>query len=88
MFRVRALFRRIFHVLLNQLGIRRLREHSFFGALLPKQAVIADFGAHRGEFLSALKSEFSISRALLIEANPELADKWQQCLKRLPACFV
>jgi len=73
MFRVRALFRRIFHVLLNQLGIRRLREHSFFGALLPKQAVIADFGAHRGEFLSALKSEFSISRALLIEANPELA---------------
>ena len=71
--RARSVFRRIFHVLLDRLEIRRFKEHSFFGSLLPQKAVVADFGAHRGEFFAALKSEYSISRALLIEADPTLA---------------
>jgi FkbM family methyltransferase len=71
---VRSGFRRIFHCLLGWLGIRRLREHSFFATLLARPAAIADFGAHRGEFFAALKSEHPVSRALLIEADPALAE--------------
>src|SRR5215217_7449361 len=72
--KARSIFRRLFHLLLDRLQIRRLREHSFFGSLLPEAAIVADFGAHRGEFFKALKSQFSISRALLVEANPALAE--------------
>jgi hypothetical protein len=54
----RSVFRRIFHVLLDRLGIRRFREHSFFAALLTRPAAIADFGAQRGEFFAALKAEY------------------------------
>jgi FkbM family methyltransferase len=71
--RVRSVFRQIFHLLLHRLGIRRFKEHSFFGPLLAGPSVVGDFGAHRGEFFAALKSEYSISRALLVEANPALA---------------
>lgn len=71
---VRSVFRRIFHRLLGWLGIRRLREHSFFATLLARPAGVADFGAHRGEFFAALKSEHPISRALLIEADSALAE--------------
>jgi len=39
---------------------------------------VADFGARRGEFFAALKSEYSISRALLIEANPALVESLQE----------
>jgi len=74
----RSVCRRIFRLLLDRLGIRRLREHSFFGALLTGPAAVADFGAHRGEFFAALRSEYSISRALLIEANPALAESLQE----------
>ena len=73
----RSVFRRMFHWLVQRLGIRRLREHSFFAALLSRSAIVGDFGAHHGEFFTALKSEYSISRALLVEANPALAE----CLK-------
>jgi FkbM family methyltransferase len=71
---VRSVFRRIFHCLLDWLGIRRLREHSFFATLLARPASVADFGAHRGEFFAALKSEHPVSPALLIEADPALAE--------------
>ena len=70
--------RRIFHLFLDWVGIRRLREHSFFAALLARPAAVADFGAHRGEFFAGLKSEYSIGRALLIEANPALAESLQE----------
>ena len=76
--RVRSVFKRIFHCLLDWLGIRRLREHSFFAALLAGPAAVADFGAHRGEFFAALRSEYSISRALLVEANPALAESLEK----------
>jgi FkbM family methyltransferase len=76
--RARSVFRRIFHLLIGWLGIRRFREHSFFGALLEQPAAVADFGAHRGEFFAALKSEYSISRALLIEADPTLAESLKE----------
>jgi FkbM family methyltransferase len=76
--KARSLFRRIFHVLLDRLEIRRFKEHSFFGSLLPQTAIVADFGAHRGEFFAALKSEYSVSRALLVEANPALAETLQE----------
>ena len=72
--KTRSVFRRAFHVLLDWLKIRRFREHSFFGSLLPQAATVADFGAHRGEFFAALKSNYSISQALLVEANPSLAE--------------
>ena len=72
--RVRSLLKRIFYLLLGGLGVRPLRGHSFFGALLATPAVVADFGAHRGEFFAALKSEYSVSRALLVEADPALAE--------------
>jgi FkbM family methyltransferase len=75
---VRSVFRRIFHVLLDRLKIRRFREHSFFGSLLPRAAIVADFGAHRGEFFAAFKSEYSISRAVLVEANPTLAESLKE----------
>jgi FkbM family methyltransferase len=77
-FKTRSVCRRIFHVLLDWLKIRRFREHSFFGSLLPRAATVADFGAHRGEFFAALKSNYSISRALLIEANPSLAESLKE----------
>jgi len=70
----RRVFRRIFHLLLDCLGVRRFREHSFFAPLLGQPTVVADFGAHRGEFFAALKSEHPVSRALLIEADPALAE--------------
>jgi hypothetical protein len=57
--RARSVFRRIFHLFVDRLGIRRFREHSFFGVLLTQPVVVADFGAHRGEFFAALKSEYS-----------------------------
>jgi FkbM family methyltransferase len=71
----RSVCRRIFHLLLDRLGIRRFKEHSFFATLLARPAAVADFGAHRGEFFAALKSEYSISRALLVETNPALAER-------------
>ncbi len=74
----RSTFRRIFHLLTGWLGIRRFREHSFFGTLLDQPAAVADFGAHRGEFFAALKSEYTISRALLVEANPTLAESLKE----------
>jgi len=70
----RSFFKRIFHILLDWLEIRRFKEHSFFGSLVPQAAIVADFGAHRGEFFAQLKSNYSISRALLVEANPTLAE--------------
>jgi FkbM family methyltransferase len=76
--RLRSVFRRTFHLLLDRLGIRRFKEHSFFGALLARPAAVADFGAHRGEFFAALKAEYPVSRALLIEANPALAESLQE----------
>jgi len=72
--RVRSVFRRIFHLLLNRLGVRRFRGHSFFGTLLERPAAVADFGAHRGEFFAAVKAEYPVSRALLLEADPVLAE--------------
>jgi FkbM family methyltransferase len=66
--------KRIFYLLLARLGVRRLREHSFFGMLLVQPAVVADFGAHRGEFFASLKAEYPVSRALLVEADPMLAE--------------
>ena len=75
---VRPVFKRIFHCLLDWLGIRRLREHSFFATLLARPAAVADFGAHRGEFLVAFASEHPISRALLVEADPALAESLKQ----------
>jgi hypothetical protein len=77
---VRCGFRRIFHCLLGWLGIRRLREHSFFAILLRRPAMVADFGAHRGEFLTALMSQHPVSRALLIEADPALAESLKRKL--------
>ena len=70
----RRVFKRIFYVLFDRLKIRRFRDHLFFGSLLPGSAIVADFGAHRGQFFAALKSNYSISPALLVEANPALAD--------------
>lgn len=75
---VRSMFKRVFHCLLNGLGIRRLREHSFFAPLLARPAEVADFGAHRGEFFAAFIAEYPVSRALLIEADPALAESLKQ----------
>ena len=75
---VRSVFKHIFYCLLDRLGIRRLREHSFFATLLARPAAVADFGAHRGEFFAGLKSEHPISRGLLIEADPALAESLKQ----------
>jgi len=72
------MFKRIFHCLLNWLGIRRLREHSFFATLLARPAAVADFGVHHGEFFAALKCEHPVARALLIEADPALAESLKQ----------
>ena len=74
----RPFFRRIFYMLLDRLEIRRFKEHSFFGSLLSQPVVVADLGAHRGEFFAALRSEYSISRALLVEANPTLAESLKE----------
>ena len=71
---VRRVFKRIFYVLFDRLKIRRFGDHLFFSSLLPRSAIVADFGAHRGQFFAALKSNYSISRALLVEANLALAD--------------
>jgi len=65
--------KRVFYFFLARLGVRRLRGHSFFATLLAKRAVVADFGAHRGEFFAAVKAEYPISRVLLIEADPAFA---------------
>jgi FkbM family methyltransferase len=75
---VRSVFKRIFHCLLGRLGFRRLKEHSFFATLLARPAAVADFGAHRGEFFAAFTSEYPVSRALLIEADPALAESLKQ----------
>src|SRR2546430_15205018 len=75
---MRSVFKFTFHCVLGWLGIRRLREHSFFATLLARPAAVADFGAHRGEFFSALKSDHPISQALLIEADPALAESLKQ----------
>jgi len=47
---VRHVFKRIFYVLLDRLKIRRFGDHLFFSSLLPRSAIVADFGAHRGQF--------------------------------------
>jgi len=75
---VRSVFKRVFHQLLDGLRIRRLREHSFFATLLARPAAIADFGAHRGEFFAAFAAEYRDSRALLIDADPALAESLKQ----------
>jgi hypothetical protein len=69
-----SVFKAIFYFLLAGLGIRRLRGQSFSVMLLAGPAVVADFGAHRGEVFAAVKAEYPVSWALLIEANPALAD--------------
>ena len=79
---MRSVFRRIFHLLLAWLGIRRLREHSFFATLLARPTVVADFGAHRGEFFAMLKSEHPVCRAVLVEADPALAESLKQTFSK------
>ena len=37
--------------------------------MLPRSAIVGDFGAQGGQFFAALKSNHSISRALLVEAR-------------------
>jgi len=71
---MRSMMKRIFYFLLARLGLRRLRGHSFFATLLAKPAVVADFGAHRGEFFASMKAEYPVSRALLLEADPVFAE--------------
>ena len=75
---VRLMVKRIFYFLLARLGLRRLRGHSFFATLLAKPAVVADFGAHRGEFFAAVKAEHPVSWALLVEADPRLAESLKE----------
>jgi FkbM family methyltransferase len=67
------MLKRVFHLLLARLGVRRLRGHSFFGTILPRPAVVADLGAHCGEFFAAVKAQHPVWRALLVEADPALA---------------
>ncbi len=74
----RSVFKGIFYFLIARLGVRRLRGHSFFGTLLAQPVAVADFGAHRGEFFAALKAEYPVSRALLIEADPLLVESLQE----------
>ena len=74
----RSVFKAIFYLLLARLGVRRLRGHSFFGTLLAKPAVVADFGAHRGEFFAAFMAECPVCRALLVEADPGLAESLKE----------
>jgi len=38
--------------------------------------------AHRWEFFAAVKSEYSISRALLVEANPKLAESLKETFSK------
>jgi FkbM family methyltransferase len=66
------LLRDIFHRLLQLSGIARVRGHSFIRQLVPQDAVIADFGAHRGEFCSILSGTTKIRSCLCLEANPML----------------
>lgn len=77
----RSVSEAIFYFLLARLGARRLRGHSFFAMLLAKPAVVVDFGAHRGEFFAALKAEYPVSRALLVEADPALAESLKGTLR-------
>jgi FkbM family methyltransferase len=72
--RERTVLKRIFYFLLARFGVRRFKGHSFFGTLLTKPAVVADFGAHNGGFFAALNAEYPVSQALLVEADPVLAD--------------
>jgi hypothetical protein len=51
--RVRSVLKRIFHLVIDLLGIQPLREHSFFGTLRAARAAVADFGAYRGKFFAA-----------------------------------
>jgi len=37
-----------------------LRGHSFFAMLVAKPAVVADFGARRGEFFAAVTAEYPV----------------------------
>jgi FkbM family methyltransferase len=48
---------------------------------LARPAAVADFGAHRGEFFAALKSEHPVSQALLIEADPALAESLRHAFR-------
>ena len=57
---VRSAVKSIFYLLLARLAVRRLRGHSFFAMLVAKPAVVADFGAHRGEFFAAVKAEYPV----------------------------
>jgi hypothetical protein len=66
--------KRSFYLLFDRLAIRRVREHAFFGTLLAQPAVLANFGAHRGEFFAVLKAEYPVSRTLLLEADSVLAE--------------
>ena len=71
---VRSGFKRIFHCLLDWLGIRRLREHSFFchtpGATSDGRRLWrASWG-----ILCRFQIRIFVSRAVLVEANPTLAE--------------
>lgn len=72
----------LFHVILDRLEIRRFKEHSFFCFPSTAAAILADFGAHRWELFAAVKSEYSISRALLVEANPKLAESLKETFSK------
>ena len=78
----RSLFRRIFHVLLDRLEIRRFKEHSFFASLLPRQPFSLILARIVGNSFAAVKSEYSISRALLVEANPKLAESLKETFSK------
>jgi hypothetical protein len=39
-----------------------------------RPAAVADFDAHRGEFFAAVKAEYPVSRALLVDCDPALAE--------------
>ena len=63
-------------------------ETAVFAHLLPENAVLWDCGAFLGTFTLGVARHRTLSRALAIEANPDLAPFLQSNLTRLAPCPV
>lgn len=55
----------------RQSRITTIRGHSFYTGLINRESIVVDFGAHKGEFASRIRSDFGC-KCILVEALPSL----------------
>lgn len=50
--------------------IHNIKEHTFYDNFLRKEITVVDLGTCQGEFIAEIENNFTVKKAVLVEANP------------------